>query len=348
MPGKLDCHRRDLLTLQGKNEELQYQIEDLVNRSPCSNIRIKGVSSQAVTGKLEDFMECLFRYVAPDLKDQNVVIDRTHRVGRPARSPVQAQDILICLHHYKQRETKMAQAQDQPLIDFEGFHVVQIDLRGHRLTVANIYGPNEHQEGFLRDALGRIMGTPDKDIVGGGDFNIVSDTLLDRSAQQHILSGAFSKDFKDWLAFPPHAPIAKCWRLNTRLLAYKGIIAETEVAITQYLEANDTPEVRAATLWEALKAVIRGQFIAMAARLNNARWTKWQQLEDEIRTLEATHSQSGSLATQRQIATLRKQLRALDDDRAEYALLQTKQKYYTGAIGAGRLLGHCLRAQQVG
>ncbi|KAJ1142675.1 hypothetical protein NDU88_008988 [Pleurodeles waltl] len=29
---ELDCHRRELLVLQGKNRELQYQIEDLENR----------------------------------------------------------------------------------------------------------------------------------------------------------------------------------------------------------------------------------------------------------------------------------------------------------------------------
>ncbi|KAJ1082874.1 hypothetical protein NDU88_003037 [Pleurodeles waltl] len=126
------------------------------------------------------------------------------------------------------------------------------------------------------------------------------------------------------LAFPLHAPIAKCWRLNTRLLAYKDILAESDVAITQYLEANESPEVSAATLWEPLKAVIRWKFIAIVARLNKVRQTKRQQLEDEIRTLEATHSRSGSLERRRQIATLCKQLRALDGDRAEYALLRTK------------------------
>ncbi|KAJ1178067.1 hypothetical protein NDU88_003316 [Pleurodeles waltl] len=68
-------------------------------------------------------------------------------------------------------------------------------------------------------------------------------------------------------------------------------------------------------------------------RLNKSRRTKGQQLEDDIRLLEATHGRSGSLAMQRQISTLRKQLRALDSDRAEYALLRTEQKYYTGAIG---------------
>ncbi|KAJ1096442.1 hypothetical protein NDU88_001584 [Pleurodeles waltl] len=54
---ELDCHRRELLALLDKNQELQYQIEDLENRSRSLNIRIKGVPSQAMTAKLEDFEE---------------------------------------------------------------------------------------------------------------------------------------------------------------------------------------------------------------------------------------------------------------------------------------------------
>ncbi|KAJ1096194.1 hypothetical protein NDU88_001338 [Pleurodeles waltl] len=78
---EMDCHRRELLILHDKNLELQYQLEDLENRSRCSNIRNKSVPSQAVTGKLEDFVEHLFRHVALDRKDQTLVLDRMHRVG---------------------------------------------------------------------------------------------------------------------------------------------------------------------------------------------------------------------------------------------------------------------------
>ncbi|KAJ1186039.1 hypothetical protein NDU88_002824 [Pleurodeles waltl] len=108
------------------------------------------------------------------------------------------------------------------------------------------------------------------------------------------------------------------------------------------------PEVGVSVLWEALKAVVRGQFIAIAARLNRARRMKRQQLEDDIRSLEASHGRSGSLVMRRQLNTLRKQLRALGGDRAEYALLRTKLRYYAGGDRAGLLLAHRLQVQAVG
>ncbi|KAJ1187662.1 hypothetical protein NDU88_004436 [Pleurodeles waltl] len=119
----LDCHRRELLTLQDKNQDLQYQIEDLESRSRRSNIQIKGIPAQAVAGSLEDFVVRLFRHVAPSLKEQDIVLDRMNRAGRPARTPGQAQDILTCLHYYKQKEVITAAIRDTTTIEFEGHRV---------------------------------------------------------------------------------------------------------------------------------------------------------------------------------------------------------------------------------
>ncbi|KAJ1084168.1 hypothetical protein NDU88_004320 [Pleurodeles waltl] len=115
--------KQEVMELGQRIDTLEQAQDAREEESWRSNIRIKGVPSQAVTGKLENLVERLFRYVALDLKNQTVVLDRTQRIGRPACSPGTGQDILTCLHHYKQRETIMAVAWDQPLIDFEGFRV---------------------------------------------------------------------------------------------------------------------------------------------------------------------------------------------------------------------------------
>ncbi|KAJ1106601.1 hypothetical protein NDU88_004002 [Pleurodeles waltl] len=120
---ELDCHRRELLNLQDKNQELQYQIEDLENRSHCSSIQIKGVPTQATTEALEDFVVRLVRYMAPALKEQSIALDKMQRAGRPARTPGQAQDILTCLHYYKQREVIIAAVHDRAPVEFGGHRI---------------------------------------------------------------------------------------------------------------------------------------------------------------------------------------------------------------------------------
>ncbi|KAJ1099659.1 hypothetical protein NDU88_004758 [Pleurodeles waltl] len=85
---EIDQHRRYILDLQESNKDLQYRVEDLENRLWRSNICIRGLLTQAITGKVEDFVIHLFRHVAPDLKDQDLLLDRTHRAGRPAQSAI--------------------------------------------------------------------------------------------------------------------------------------------------------------------------------------------------------------------------------------------------------------------
>ncbi|KAJ1217157.1 hypothetical protein NDU88_004752 [Pleurodeles waltl] len=99
---------------------------------------------------------------------------------------------------------------------------------------------------------------------------------------------------------------------------------------------------------ETLKEVVRGQFIAIAARQNAVRRDKHQQLEDDTQALEVTHRQTGSLAVRRQLTIQRKQLRALDEYKAEHTVLCTKQKFYTGGNRVGQLLAHrlCMQATE--
>ncbi|KAJ1107631.1 hypothetical protein NDU88_005021 [Pleurodeles waltl] len=89
---ELDHHRQELLTLQESNLELQYRLQDLENMSRRSNIRIRGVSMQATPESLEDFVIRLLRHITPAFKDQEIILDLTHKVGQPSRGPGQAQD----------------------------------------------------------------------------------------------------------------------------------------------------------------------------------------------------------------------------------------------------------------
>ncbi|KAJ1165003.1 hypothetical protein NDU88_005433 [Pleurodeles waltl] len=79
--------------------------------------------------------------------------------------------------------------------------------------------------------------------------------------------------------------------------------------------------------------------------LNTDRCTKRIQLETAVRDLETTHKVTGSLAVQRQLNAACKQLRALDMERAEYALLWAKKKYNASGNKVGLLLAQRLRSQ---
>ncbi|KAJ1198381.1 hypothetical protein NDU88_002222 [Pleurodeles waltl] len=122
---ELDHQRQELLTLHDSNRVLQYRLEDHENRSRCSNICIRGVPAQATPGSLEDFVIRLFWHI----KDQEKILDRTHRAGHPSRAPGPAQDILACLHCYKQKKQILASVRDLNARHFDSHKIyLYLDL----------------------------------------------------------------------------------------------------------------------------------------------------------------------------------------------------------------------------
>ncbi|KAJ1186890.1 hypothetical protein NDU88_003670 [Pleurodeles waltl] len=103
--------------------------------------------------------------------------------------------------------------------------------------------------------------------------------------------------------------------------------------VSHFLTVNNTPTTNIATLWETVKVVVRGQFIAIAVRRSAVCCDRRQQQEGDILVLEVIHRQTGSLAVRRQLTNQRKQLLVLDEDKAEYALLCTKQNSTLGKQG---------------
>ncbi|MGL5901954.1 MAG: endonuclease/exonuclease/phosphatase family protein, partial [Cetobacterium sp.] len=61
---------------------------------------------------------------------------------------------------------------------------------------------------------------------------------------------------------------SKIWRFDNSILSSKKGVEEIKKQINLYLSFNDTPDVTKSTLWEALKAFIRGQVISWKSLKN--------------------------------------------------------------------------------
>ncbi|KAJ1083360.1 hypothetical protein NDU88_003519 [Pleurodeles waltl] len=134
----------------------------------------------------------------------------------------------------------------------------------------------------------------------------------------------------------------------TRLFQhFAPALKDQEIILDRTHRVGQPSQAPVVGVWEALKAVVRGHFIALAAHANTLRKEKRHQLEAQIKELEERHTGVGAGETQRQLGVARKELRALDIDAAEHAMLCTKQMYYVGENKVGRLLAHRLRAQAV-
>ena len=135
------------------------------------------------------------------------------------------------------------------------------------------------------------------------------------------------------------------WRMNDSLLKLDSSSSKIKEAFVDYLKFNDTSDTPVALLWDAMKAVIRGTCMGISAGLNKDRRAKREELTNSVKEMEREHKNTGARRNYRALQAKRKELKALDWDVAEYALLRTKQRYHVGGNRAGRLLAQKLRAQ---
>ena len=76
------------------------------------------------------------------------------------------------------------------------------------------------------------------------------------------------------------------WRLNNTLLSNQDITEEIKEEIKKYLETNDNENMTIQNLWDAAKAVLRGNFIAIQAYLKKQEKSQRNNLTLRLKELE--------------------------------------------------------------
>jgi len=145
------------------------------------------------------------------------------------------------------------------------------------------------------------------------------------------------------ILIPDTQPIYRPWRLNALLLSEEEFVSFISSEIKSFLEINQTPGMSSSTIWESLKAYLRGQIISYCAnkkKINNERLT---QLTNEILELDRTYSHSPSANLIKSRMVLQTEFDNLSTRQAEYLISKTRHGHYEHGEKAGRVLAHQLR-----
>ena len=76
------------------------------------------------------------------------------------------------------------------------------------------------------------------------------------------------------------------WRLNCTLLNNQDITEKIKEEIKKYLETNDNENTMTQNLWDAAKAVLRGQFTAIQSYLKKQETSQINNLTLHLKQLE--------------------------------------------------------------
>lgn len=138
---------------------------------------------------------------------------------------------------------------------------------------------------------------------------------------------------------------SKIWRFDNSILSSKEGIEEIKKHINLYLSFNDTPDVTKSTLWEALKAFIRGQVISWKSLKNKQQREKETQLKKEITETDRQHSSSPSVTLHKKKLALQTELELVYTSRTVKMLTKARHRYYEQGERMGKILAQQIKKQ---
>ena len=131
------------------------------------------------------------------------------------------------------------------------------------------------------------------------------------------------------------------WRMNVGVLNDKDLVERIRMDINRYIEENDNGEVDPAILWDALKAVTRGNLMAQTALRKKSRQANYQTQIGCSKDLERKNKATIDPEVLKQVKVDNILLSEVDK-KARFV----KQTYYEGGPKASRLLARRIRKQQ--
>lgn len=136
------------------------------------------------------------------------------------------------------------------------------------------------------------------------------------------------------------------WRFNPTLLFDSHFSQRVTEWLDEYLMFNDTGEVSDSTLWESLKAVLRGYIISYESSLKKQRQKCLSVIEARLNQLEHLHVDSADPEVLKEIAALKLEYNTIFSKQISNMLLKIKQKQFELGDKPDRLLARQLRSIQ--
>ena len=98
------------------------------------------------------------------------------------------------------------------------------------------------------------------------------------------------------------------WRLNNTLLNNQQITEEIKKEIKIYIEMNENENTATQNLWDSVKAVLRGKFIAIQANLKKQEKNQRNNLTLHLKQLEKEEMKNPSVSRRKEIIKIRAEI----------------------------------------
>ena len=177
------------------------------------------------------------------------------------------------------------------------------------------------------------------------DYFLIDNRLVGSadSCQYHTISVSDHGALSFQLSLPNCFRPSCHWRLNPLLLADEEFVNHIASQINFFIEINITPEVSHSTIWEALKAFLRGQIIEYSSRIKKARMAKLETISQALADIDKQYASSPLPSLYKERLRLQTEYDTLTTDKATYLLTRALYNIYESGDKAGKLLAQQAR-----
>lgn len=148
------------------------------------------------------------------------------------------------------------------------------------------------------------------------------------------------------LSLPQQTNQNKQWRFNASLLTDREACKNVRKWLEQYRQDNVSSPVTPAVMWDAAKAVIRGQLISYASAKKKSITKQAEQFKKELIDLEQCHKQSPTEENLRKLYAARTNLNLIQTEHIKKLLFFTKQKYHEYGNKLSKFLAYQLKKER--
>lgn len=133
------------------------------------------------------------------------------------------------------------------------------------------------------------------------------------------------------------------WRFDTSMLSDEYMTRVIAASLDFYIHTNSTPDVSHCTIWEALKAFMRGRLISISSFQKKQHSQEITRLTQQIRQIDDQLASDPSPELIKDRLLVKAEFDTLTTKDIEKMILRSRHSYYESGEKAHRLLAHQLR-----